>query len=81
MENNCLEPGGVVWEEGEGEHMRSDPQEAGKPIPACWTWRAPMGTRTPSQFLPSQVPLWGSSPGDTQAPNTFERRAQNPPAH
>lgn len=70
MENNCLESGGVVWGEGGGSTPGATPRRLESPSldVGHGVYRpAPVGTYAPSQFLPSRVPLWGSSQGSPRA--------------
>lgn len=74
MENNCLESGGVVWEEGGGNTLGVTHGEAGKPTPACWAWC--LSSSAHGNIHP--LPVLGSSQGNTQTHNTFESQSQLP---
>lgn len=74
MENKCLESGGAAWEEGGGTHQEGPPG-GWEAHPCIMDLVSPVqlpresaGICIPSQFLPSRVPLRGSSQGDTQTP-------------
>lgn len=71
MENKCLECGGAAWEEGAGNTPGGTPGRLESPSLHSGlgvSRPAPTGICVPSQFLPSWVPLRGSSQGDTQTP-------------